>query len=108
MRQLFRRLARTTADYARFLTTGIADLGGYAEPASLYRFNGVAQSQCFADCLTGIHRGARRLQAAEAGLREYQEGAIANKDLASKRLFEECVRRNTQLLSLINNNLPNE
>lgn len=108
VQQLFRRLARANGNYAEFLVTAIADLGGYAEPAGLYRFNDVAQTQCFADCLTGIGRGARRLQAADALLRDYRECAIANKDHASKRLFEECVRRNVQLLSLLENNLPHE
>ncbi|MBC3209453.1 MULTISPECIES: hypothetical protein [Pseudomonas] len=108
IRQLFRRLARTTADYAGFLATGIADLGGYAEPASLYRLNDVAQSLGFADCLIGIHDGMRRLRTADAVLREYQESADANKDSASKRFFEECLRRNAQLLWQINNNLPHE
>lgn len=108
VRQLFRRLAQATADYARFLAGRIADLGGYAEPANLYRLNEVAQRPCFAGCLSDINRHARRLQAADCDLRGYQQNAAANEDVASQQFFAACLRRNAQLLSLISSNLPHE
>ncbi|MEZ1321072.1 hypothetical protein QIW46_06965 [Pseudomonas fluorescens] len=108
VRELIRQLARTTADYAEFLITRIADLGGYAEPASLYLLNGATQSQCFADSLTNIYQCARRLQAADAGLRGQHQSAIANNDFSTKILFEECAKRNAKLLYRINKSLPHE
>lgn len=105
---MFCRLARANANYTRFLVTGIADLGGYTQAEGLYSLSGATETQCFADCLADICRGVRRLQVADAMLREFRECAIANKDPASKRLFEECTRRNAQFLSLIKNNLPHE
>jgi len=108
VQQLFHRLVRTNTDYAQFLVTGITDLGGYAESASLYALNDTHEAQCFADCLTGICQGTRRLRAFDALLRDYRECAIANKDNASKRFFEECTRHTAQFLLLIEDNLSHE
>ncbi|VVP97701.1 hypothetical protein PS925_01999 [Pseudomonas fluorescens] len=108
VQQMFCRLARANANYTRFLVTGIADLGGYTQAEGLYSLSGATETQCFADCLADICRGMRQLQVADAMLREFRECAIANKDPASKRLFEECTRRNAQFLSLIKNNLSHE
>jgi hypothetical protein len=108
VQQLFRRLVRANADYAEFLAKGITDLGGYMETAALYNLNDTRDPQCFADCLTGICQGTRRLRAADALLRDYCECAIANKDNASKRFFEECTRRNAGFLSLIEDSLAHE
>jgi hypothetical protein len=108
VQQLFRRLVRANADYAEFLANGITDLGGYAETAALYSLNDTHDTQCFADCLSGICRGTRRLRAVDALLRDYCECAIANKDNASKRFFEECTRHNARFLSLIEANLADE
>ncbi|MGY2340187.1 ferritin-like domain-containing protein [Pseudomonas sp. SDO5532_S415] len=108
VQQLFQRLVRTNADYADFLVMSITDLGGYAEAAALYHFNEIREPQCFADCLTGIDHGTRRLRAADALLRDYRESALANKDYASKRLFEECVRHNAHFLTLLEDNLADE
>ncbi|SDS96513.1 hypothetical protein [Pseudomonas granadensis] len=108
VRQLFQQLARTTADYARFLAISIVDLGGYVEPAGLYRFNEVAHSHRFADYLTEIKRSTSRLQAEVNGLRAHQQSAEAKNDLASKRLFEECARRHARLLRLISSHLLHE
>jgi hypothetical protein len=105
VQQLFRRLARANADYADFLATGIADLGGYTEIAALYGLNDTHEPSCFADCVLGIDERTNRLRAADALLRDYCECAIANKDNASKRFFEECTRRNAHFISLIENNL---
>jgi len=105
VQQLFRRLVRANADYAEFLANGITDLGGYAETAALYSLNDTHDKQCFADCLSGICRGTRRLRAVDALLRDYCECAIANKDNASRRFFEECTRHNARFLSLIEANL---
>ena len=108
VQQLFQRLVRANADYADFLVSGITDLGGYTETATLYCLNDTREPQCFADCLTGIGQGKRRLRAVDALLRDYLEHAIANKDNASKRFFEECARRNARFLSVIEDNLPHE
>ncbi|MDD0996931.1 hypothetical protein M5G20_13785 [Pseudomonas sp. TNT2022 ID1044] len=105
VQQLFRRLVRANADYAQFLASGIADLGGYAETAALYSLNDTHDPQCFADCLSGICQGTRRLRAVDVLLRDYCECAIANKDNASKRFFEECTRHNARFLALIEANL---
>ncbi|MFJ2691581.1 hypothetical protein [Pseudomonas sp. NPDC087336] len=108
VQQLFHRLVRANTDYADFLISGITDLGGYADTAALYFLNDACGPQCFADCLTGIGQGMRRLRAVDALLRDYRESATANKDNASKRFFEECVRRNARFLSMIENNLPHD
>ncbi|MFH0020264.1 hypothetical protein ACFZAC_01500 [Pseudomonas fluorescens] len=107
VRQLFQQLAGTTSDHARFLAISIVDLGGYVEPAGLYRFNEIAHSH-FADYLTEIKRSTSRLQAEVNGLRAHQQSAAANNDLASKRLFQECVRRHARLLHLISSRLLHE
>ncbi|NUU38767.1 hypothetical protein [Pseudomonas sp. C2B4] len=101
VQQLFHRLVRANTDYADFLVSGITDLGGYVETAALYHLNDTHEPQCFADCLTGICQCTRRLWAAEALLRDYRECAIANKDNASKRFFEECTRHNAHFIALI-------
>lgn len=105
VQQLFHRLVRANTGYGDFLATAITDLGGYAETAALYNLNEIREPQCFADCLAGIAKGARRLRAADALLRDYRECAVANKDNASRRFFEECTRQNGRFLSLIENNL---
>ena len=108
VQQLFHRLVRVNADYAEFLADGITDLGGYVETAALYSLNDSRESQCFADCLTGICQGTRRLRAFDALLRDCCDSAIENKDTASKRLFEECARHNARFLSLLEDNLARE
>ncbi|WP_077049297.1 hypothetical protein [Pseudomonas sp. KK4] len=108
VQQLFHRLVRASSSYTDFLATAITDLGGYAETAALYQLIDVHEPACFADCLTGICRAARRLRAADALLRDYQECAIANKDNASRRLFEECARHNARFVALIEDNLSHE
>jgi hypothetical protein len=108
VQQLFHRLVRANTVYAEFLVSAITDLGGYAEAAALYHLNDIREPQCFADCLTGICQGTRRLRAVDALLRDYGECAVANKDTASKRFFEECSRQNTRFLSLIEDNLSHE
>jgi hypothetical protein len=106
VQQLFHRLVRASGGYTDFLAMAISDLGGYAETAALYQLNDVAEPVCFADCLSGICRSARRLQAADILLRDYQECATANKDNASRRLFEACTRHNARLLAMIEDNIP--
>lgn len=108
MQQLFHRLVRASSSYTDFLATAVSDLGGYVDTAALYQLNDVPHPSCFADCLTGIGRGARRLRAADALLRDYRECAIANKDNASRRLFEACTRHNARFLALIEDNLPTD
>ncbi|MBM6447757.1 MULTISPECIES: hypothetical protein [Pseudomonas] len=105
VQQLFNRLVRANADYADFLATGIGDLGGYTETYALYSLNDIREPQCFSDCLASIGQGTLRLRAVDALLRDYRESAVANKDSASKRFFEECTRRNGYFLALIENNL---
>jgi hypothetical protein len=105
VQQLFHRLVRANTAYADFLATGISDLGGYTETAALYSLNDTDEPSCFADCVQGIDQGTNRLRASDALLRDYCECAIANKDNASKRFFEECTRRNAHLISLIEDNL---
>jgi DNA-binding ferritin-like protein len=105
VQQMFHRLVRANTDYADFLATGITDLGGYTEKAALYSLNDIQQPNCFADCLQDIDQRTNRLRAADALLRDYCECAIANKDSASKRFFEECTRRNAHFISLIEDNL---
>lgn len=87
---------------------GMNDLGGYAETAALYRLKDTREPQCFADCLASIHHGIRRLRAADALLRDYRESALANKNNASKRFFEECMQHNAHFLMLIEDNLADE
>lgn len=108
VQQLFHRLVRANTDYAEFLVTGITDLGGFVESAALYSLNDTHEPQCFADCLTGICRGMRRLRAVDALLHDYRDCAIANKDTASKRFFEECTRRTARFLVLIEDSLSQE
>ena len=108
VQQLFQRLVRANAGYVEFLTTAITDLGGHAENEALYRLNETAEPSCFADCITGIARGARRLRAVDALLRDYCECAIAHKDVASRRFFEQCTRHNAHFLSLIEYHLIHE
>ncbi|VVP66237.1 hypothetical protein PS918_00325 [Pseudomonas fluorescens] len=105
VQQLFHRLVRANADYTGFLVEAITDLGGHAQAEALYRLNEIQQPQCFAECLSGISRGARRLRAVDTLLRDYRECAAANKDTASKRFFEECTRHNARFLSLIEDHL---
>jgi DNA-binding ferritin-like protein len=108
VQQLFQRLVRANADYADFLVMSITDLGGYADTAAFYHLKDTREPQCFADCLSGIHHGTRRLRAADALLRDYRESALANKDNASKRFFEECMRHNAHFLTLLEDNLADE
>ncbi|BCX69223.1 hypothetical protein [Pseudomonas izuensis] len=108
VQQLFHRLVRANTGYADFLSTAITDLGGYADTATLYHLNDTGEGTCFADCLTGIDRGTRRLRAADALLRDYRDCAVANKDNASKRFFGECVRHNAHFILLIEDNLTQE
>jgi hypothetical protein len=105
VQQLFHRLVRASTGYTDFLTTAIADLGGYTETIALHSLNDIGEPRCFADCLADISRGVRRLRAADSLLRDYRECAIANKDNASKRFFEDCTRHNARFLSLIENYL---
>jgi DNA-binding ferritin-like protein len=108
VQQLFHRLMRANTDYVDFLASRITDLGGYAETTALYNLIDCRDPRCFADCLSAIDQGSRRLRAVDALLRDYRESAAANKDNASKRLFEECLRHNTRFLSLIEHSLAHE
>ncbi|MGJ7516219.1 ferritin-like domain-containing protein [Pseudomonas baetica] len=108
VQQMFHRMVRANTDYADFLVARITDLGGYAETAALYHLHDIREPQCFADCLTGISQGTRRLQAVEALLRDYRECAIDHKDNASKRFFEACTRQNAHFIWLIEDNLAQE
>ncbi|AWY39896.1 hypothetical protein DKY63_08280 [Pseudomonas putida] len=108
VQQLFHRLVRANAGYVDFLTTAITDLGGHAENEALSQLNDIPEPGCFAECLTGISRGTRRLHAVDALLRDYCECAIAHKDSASRRFFEECTRQNASFLSLIEYHLIHE
>ncbi|HEF4761477.1 TPA: hypothetical protein SAN82_003931 [Pseudomonas putida] len=108
VQQLFNRLVRANTEYVDFLVSRITDLGGYAETAALYHLHDIREPQCFADCLTEIALGMRRLWAVEALLRDYRECAIAHKDNASKRFFDACTRHNAHFISLIEDNLANE
>ena len=108
MQQLFHRLVRANGAYVEFLATAITDLGGHAPTEALSQLNDIPEPGCFADCLKGISRGVRRLRAADALLRDYCECAIAHKDNASRRLFEECTRHNAHFLSLIEYHLIHE
>lgn len=108
VQQLFQRLVRANTGYVDFLTTAITDLGGHAETEALSRLNDIPEPACFADCLTGVVRGARRLRALDALLRDYCECAIAQKDNASRRFFEECTRHTAHFLSLIEYHLIHE
>ncbi|MGE8066463.1 hypothetical protein [Pseudomonas sp. NPDC089569] len=108
VQQLFHCLVRANGVYAEFLATVIVDLGGHVETAALYSLHDIHEPQCLADCLAHICRGARRLRALDALLRDCRENAIDHKDNASRRLLDECIRHTARFTSLIEDNLPHE
>ncbi|NUT78888.1 hypothetical protein HNO86_27985 [Pseudomonas sp. C1C7] len=108
VQQLFNRLVRANTLYVDFLASAIGDLGGHAETEALYQINDILEPACFADCMTGIARSARRLRAVDTLLRDYRECAIDRKDPASRRLFEDCTRHNAHFLTLIEDHLTHE
>jgi hypothetical protein len=105
LQDLFRKLVQENVDFTDFLVSGIRDLGGYAEVATLFSLNDTYESKCFADCLRGIYLGVHRLQATDTVFREYRERAFTNKDSASIRYFDQCIHRNTRFLASIKNHL---
>ncbi|MCL6702852.1 hypothetical protein [Pseudomonas sp. T1.Ur] len=105
IQDLIRRLLLENTEYTEFLVSGIRDLGGYADVAALLSMKDIHESKCFADCLLVIHQDLRLLCASDRMFREYRERALTDKDRASIRYFDHCIRHNTRFLVLIKQHL---
>ena len=105
IQDLIQRLLLENIVYTEFLVSGIRDLGGYVDVATLMKVKDVYESKCFADCLSVINQDIHRLCAFDTVFSECRERALADKDRASTRYFDHCIRHNRRFLELIKQHL---
>jgi DNA-binding ferritin-like protein len=112
LRQLFQRIGEATRDCADFLSERIHDLGACAERSVLsvlYQTDADTWRDLnFAACIWHINARAETLMRFATQARGLMDRAVVNGDYASLHLITDCIHQISQLVALIQINIPAE
>jgi DNA-binding ferritin-like protein len=112
LRQLFHRIGEATRDCADFLSERIHDLGALAERSVmsvLYQNDADTwRNLNFAACIWHINARAETLTRFAPHARGFMDRAVVNGDYASLHLITDCIHQISQLVALIQINIPAE
>jgi DNA-binding ferritin-like protein len=112
LRELFHRIGEATRECADFLSEGIHDLGALAERSvmsALYQHDADTwRTINFAACIWHINARADTLTRFAPQVRGLMDRAVVNGDYASLHLITDCIYQISQLVALIQINIPAE
>lgn len=112
LRPLFHRIGEATRDCADFLSERIHDLGALAERSVmsvLYQNDADTwRNLNFAACIWHINARAETLSRFAPQARGLMDRAVINGDYASLHLITDCIHQISQLVALIQINIPAE
>lgn len=112
LRQLFHRIGEATRDCADFLSERIHDLGALAERSVmsvLYQNDeDTWRNLNFAACIWHINARAETLTRFAPQARGFMDRAVVNGDYASLHLITDCIYQISQLVALVQINIPAE